>query len=141
MASSIKLRVPSAVRFVDAVHAFSERIAETAGIGEDAATDVGTAVREAVINAMTHGNGLDPKVPVEIVFDLLRRAVRIRVRDRGRGFDPAATPDPTEGDNRLRTSGRGLLMVRAFVDEVAFDYREGRGMEVTLTKRVQSGVS
>ena len=56
------------------------------------------------------------------------------IRDQGSGFDPEATPDPTAGPNVLKTSGRGLLLIRAFVDDVLFSRRSGRGMEVRLIK-------
>ena len=56
------------------------------------------------------------------------------VRDEGNGFDPDREPDPTSDENLLNTSGRGLLLMKAFVDEVRFKQRRGRGMEITLTK-------
>lgn len=119
---------------IDLVHAASEKLAELAGFDADGCLDFGLAVRETAINAMRHGNGLDPAVKVHVALDLMEGGVRARIRDHGAGFDPDAEPDPTDGDNLLRTSGRGLLLVRSFVDEVKFRYRDGYGMTVTLTK-------
>jgi serine/threonine-protein kinase RsbW len=130
--------LPSEIRYVDIAHAAAEKAAETAGCDEDTALNVGIAVREAVINAMLHGNRLDPNRKVELAFAFGARGMRARVRDHGRGFDPAATPDPTSTENLLSTSGRGLLMMRAYCDAVEFRYHEGRGMEVTLVKKVHS---
>jgi serine/threonine-protein kinase RsbW len=119
---------------VDVVHAASETIAGLAGFETDDALNVGIAVREAVINAIVHGNKMDPSRKVEVSLEARSRSIRARVRDHGAGFDSGATPDPTLEENLLRTSGRGILVMRAFVDSVDFRFREGHGMEVTLKK-------
>ena len=119
---------------MDVVHAASETIAGLAGFETDDALNVGIAVREAVINAIVHGNRMDPSRKVEVNLEARPRSIRARVRDHGAGFDSQATPDPTVEENIMRTSGRGILVMRAFVDSVDFKFREGRGMEVTLKK-------
>lgn len=137
-AKRVRMVLPSEVRFVDMAHAAAEKAAEVGGCDEDAALNMGIAVREAVINAMMHGNRLDPRRRVELAFSIGSRGVRAKVRDHGGGFDPTASPDPTSRENVLKTSGRGILMMRAFCDKVEFRYREGQGMEVTLVKKVHS---
>ena len=134
-ATTVKLVISSEVRLVDVVHTASETMAGIAGFEEDDALNVGIAVREAVINAMLHGNRMDPSRKVEVSLQARPRSIRARVRDQGTGFDAGATPDPTVGDNLMRSSGRGLLVMRAFVDRVDFKFLEGRGMEVTLHKK------
>jgi serine/threonine-protein kinase RsbW len=134
-ATTVKLVISSEVRLVDVVHSASETMAGIAGFNEDDALNVGIAVREAVINAMLHGNRMDPSRKVEVSLQARPRSIRARVRDQGAGFDFGATPDPTVGDNLMRSSGRGLLVMRAFVDKVDFKFLEGRGMEVTLHKK------
>ena len=136
-ATTVKLVISSEVRLVDVVHAASETMAGLAGFDEDDALNVGIAVREAVINAIVHGNKMDPSRKVEVSLESRPRSIRARVRDQGAGFDSGATPDPTLGDNLMRTSGRGILVMRAFVDSVDFKFREGRGTEVTLKKNLQ----
>jgi serine/threonine-protein kinase RsbW len=138
-ATSVRLVIPSEIRLVDLVHSAAEKMAEVAGFDADEGLNVGLAVREAVINAMVHGNKLDPGLTVDLTFTADGEGFEARVRDCGEGFDPEATPDPTTDPNLLRTSGRGLLLMRAFVDAVAFRRRGSRGMEVTLTKRIGSG--
>ena len=133
-ATTVRLVISSEVRLVDVVHAASETIAGLAGFETDDALNVGIAVREAVINAIVHGNRMDPSRKVEVSLEARPRSIRARVRDHGAGFDSQATPDPTEAENIMRTSGRGILVMRAFVDSVDFRFREGRGMEVTLKK-------
>lgn len=134
--TTVKLVMPSEVRLVDIAHGAAEKVASLAGFDEDEALNVGLAVREAVINAILHGNRLETALKVELTLRSNARGVKARILDRGRGFDPHAAPDPTSPENQLRTSGRGLLLIRAFVDRVDFKYRAGRGMEVTLEKRL-----
>ncbi|MBZ5637984.1 MAG: ATP-binding protein [Acidobacteriia bacterium] len=133
-ATSVKLVIPSEVRLVDLVHTVAEKLSEIVGLDEEDGLNAALAVREALINAIVHGNRSDPALDVEVTLVASAEGLEAKVVDRGRGFDPVATPDPTVGDNRLRTSGRGLLLIRAFVDDVRFRYLEGRGMEVTLIK-------
>ncbi len=135
-ATTVQLLISSEVRLVDVVHTASETMAGIAGFEEDDALNVGIAVREAVINAMLHGNRMDPSRKVEVNLQVRPRSIRARVRDQGAGFDSGATPDPTVGENLMRSSGRGLLVMRAFVDKVDFKFLEGRGMEVTLHKKI-----
>jgi serine/threonine-protein kinase RsbW len=133
-ATTVKISIPSEVKLVDLVHEASQKMAELAGFEEGDALNVGIAVREAVINAIVHGNQRDPSRNVDVTLEAGESGVKAMVLDRGPGFDVDATPDPRQGDNLLKTSGRGLLMIRAFVDKVAFKYRKGRGLEITLVK-------
>lgn len=133
--STAKLIIPSQVRLVDLVHAAAEKMAALAGFGEDEALNLGIAVREAVINAIRHGNAEDPAKQVQIDLEAHDDGFRAAVRDRGSGFDPDGEADPTAPENLLRTSGRGLLMVRAFVDDVEFRAHRDDGFTVTMFKR------
>ena len=135
--TTIKLVIPSEIRLVDVVHEVSQKMAELAGFEPDDALNVGLAVREAVINAIKHGNREKPARKVEVKLRVKdQEEITATVLDQGNGFNPDATPDPTELENVLMASGRGILMIRAFVDDVQFRYREGRGMEVVLSKRL-----
>jgi len=142
-ATSIKLVIPSEVRLVDLVHEVSQKLAELAGFSPDDALNVGLAAREAVINAILHGNKNDPSRNVDIRLDLLEAGgIQVKIQDQGDGFNPEATPDPTDDEHVLNASGRGILMIRAFVDNVTFRFEEGRGTEITMVKNKvqQSGV-
>jgi serine/threonine-protein kinase RsbW len=138
--TSVKLVISSEIRLIDLVHSASEKVAELAGFDADEALNVGLAVREAVINAVLHGNRQDRRLKVNVTLESDDDGLRATVRDEGHGFDPSATPDPTDGENRLRTSGRGLLLMQAFVDEVRFRRPRGGGTEVTMTKRRATGM-
>jgi serine/threonine-protein kinase RsbW len=90
------------------------------------------ALEEALINAVKHGNRGDPAKRVRLRYRVTAPAVELEVEDQGEGFDPAAVPDPCAPENRERPGGRGLLMMRHYLDEVHY---HGRGNRVTLRKR------
>jgi len=123
---------------IDLVHTAAEKVAQLAGFDEDDALNIGLAIREAAINAIVHGNESSPDLQVYVDLKASDEGFSASIRDEGEGFDPDAPPDPTETDNLLMTSGRGLLMMRAFVDEVEYSRRENRGMKVTMKKRLKS---
>jgi len=136
---SVSLVIPSRVEFIDLVHGAAEQIARLAGCDDSESLNVGIAVREAVINAILHGNANDPEREVRIGFEVDDDGMRATVLDQGAGFDPEQARDPTKVENLLESSGRGLLMIRAFVDDVQYRFHEGRGLEVTLVKHRPSG--
>ncbi len=105
------------------------------GLGEDAAYGVDMAVREAVTNAVLHGNRRDESKAVEVSFRSTPGEIEITVRDQGRGFDPARVPDPTDPQNLLKTSGRGLLFMRTFMDGIEWSRHPDGGAVVRMTKR------
>jgi serine/threonine-protein kinase RsbW len=100
---------------------------------------VDLAVREAVANAIKHGNRLAPDKRVEIDLELSGRELVVRVRDQGEGFDPGSLIDPLAPENRLRPNGRGIFYMQKFMDEIDYDFQPGRGTEVTLRKRLGTG--
>jgi len=105
------------------------------GLGEDAAYGVDMAVREAVTNAVLHGNRRDESKAVEVSFRSTPGEIEITVRDQGQGFDPSTVPDPTDPQNLLKTSGRGLLFMRTFMDGLEWSRHPEGGAVVRMTKR------
>jgi serine/threonine-protein kinase RsbW len=97
------------------------------------------ALREALANAIKHGNGqnLAKRVHVEMRVD--QDILEVRIRDEGPGFDPEKVSDPLAPENRLKTSGRGIFYMKTFMDGVRFDRHEGGGMEIILTKHLNAG--
>lgn len=134
--TSVTIRISSRVGLVDMVHSAAEKMARFSGLGQDDALNVGIAVREGVINAIVHGNGNDPGKIVEIRLFADAGRLEMRILDQGEGFDESAAPDPTVGAALLATSGRGLLMMRAYVDEVEQRSADGGGCMVVLTKNL-----
>lgn len=98
---------------------------------------VGMAVREALANAIKHGNKLNPDklVLVEMRLDP-GRDLEVVVEDEGAGFDPQAVADPTDPQNLLRSSGRGVFYMRQFMDEVEFSPGERGGTRLRLRKNL-----
>lgn len=96
------------------------------------------AVREAVANAIKHGNRLEADKRVEIDLELTGQELVIRVRDEGEGFDPGGIIDPLAPENRLRPNGRGIFYMQKFMDEIDYDFQPGRGTELTLRKHLGS---
>ena len=133
--TSLKMVLSSEVKLIDLIHTAAEKVAQMAGFDADDALNVGIAVREGAINAIVHGNGQDPNLNVHVTLTADEEGFSAHITDEGEGFDPDAAPDPTEGDALLASSGRGLLLMRAFVDDVVYSRRDNRGMEVTMTKR------
>ena len=90
-----------------------------------------TRIEEALVNAIKHGNQLDPDKYVEVSFQVTCERFDIRIVDEGPGFNPEDVPDPTAIENIERPCGRGLLLIRGFMDEVKY---HGRGNIVTMIK-------
>ena len=97
------------------------------------------ALREALANAIKHGNGQDMAKRVHLEMEVKDHTLRIRIRDEGIGFDPAGVADPLAQENRFKTSGRGIFYMKTFMDEVRFSRVDGGGMEIVLTKDLTQG--
>lgn len=111
------------------------RIAGAAGFDEDECHKIGMSVREALINAIQYGSGGRRDKKVYLLFELAPEKLVIHVRDQGRGFRLADVPDPLTEENLLKTSGRGIFLMRTFMDEFAVRrWRQG-GAEVVMAKR------
>ncbi len=94
------------------------------------------AVREATVNAVLHGNRYDPAKRVTVSFESTAEALTIAVRDEGPGLDPATLPDPLAPENLLKQSGRGIFLIRTFMDEIHFR-NLSPGTEITMIKFVR----
>jgi len=108
-------------------------IAQRAGFDEDEITNISMAVREAAVNAVLHGNSYDPAKKITVSFETTSQNLIVRIADQGPGLDPDTIPDPLAPENILRGSGRGIFLIRAFMDEVNFRQLHP-GTELTLIK-------
>jgi serine/threonine-protein kinase RsbW len=134
--AQVKVVVGSRVEYIDALHAVAEEMAKLAGLAEDDGFHFALAIREAATNAVTHGNGQDPDKNVTLRFDLEDETLRAFILDQGSGFNFSGAADPRLPENRFKTSGRGLLLMRSFVDEVTYEHKPGEGTEVRLVKKL-----
>ena len=102
------------------------------GYSEAAVFAIKLALEEGLTNAIRHGNGGDPTKKVEVSFDVDANRAVITITDQGEGFNPAAVPDPTADENLEKPSGRGIMLMRAYMDEVRYNTR---GNQVHILKR------
>lgn len=130
----LEFSIPSRIADIDVAVARIVAFASDAGLDENALFAVDMAAREAVANAAKHGNGLDPAKSVDIEVSVDGGNLRIRIRDRGKGFDGEGVPDPTDPENLLKGSGRGVLFMRNFMDEVAWSPHPEGGTVVSMLK-------
>jgi serine/threonine-protein kinase RsbW len=137
--STVRLDFHSAFDMIDFVQVVSDHVGRLSGLDDDALHWVGVAVREAVINAIKHGNGEDERKRVHVEFTMLNGdtppGIAIRVRDEGPGFDPDNVPDPLAPENVLKSSGRGIFLIRNFMDELQLRRAPEGGMEMFMVKR------
>lgn len=134
MPGTLNQQLESNLESVDKAEAMCVDAAKDIGLDEDACMDLGLAVREAMVNAVAHGNKYDTAKQVQLVVETRSDSVRITITDEGEGFDLNKVPDPTQGDNLLRGSGRGLLLIQTFVDEFTVKKATAGGAEVTMVK-------
>mgnify|MGYP000700246509 CR=1 FL=1 len=131
----------SRMDILEAVQAFVDRLAAIAGLDEDGIHDLSVSVRECVVNALKHGNKLDPAKRVFVNFGFIPGAIEVWIQDQGAGFDPDAVPDATAPENLLLAAGRGLFFMRAFMTEVEYIFPPEGGTIVRLLKKIEKAES
>lgn len=129
-----ELILQNTLESVDKAATEAENFARRHNFGDEALFAIDMAVREAVANAVKHGNRMDESKQVEIVFNNLDKGLEIMVRDFGKGFDVGEVPDPTNPENLLKASGRGVLFMRTFMEEVEWLRHTEGGMIVKMLK-------
>jgi serine/threonine-protein kinase RsbW len=135
-ASVVELVLESDLKNVEVAEEVARRVSGTAGFGEEDQHRIDMAVHETLINAIWHGNKNDPSKSVWLRFEIFRDRLEIRVRDQGAGYDPKGVPDPLKDENILNSSGRGIFLIRTFMDEYRVESQAGKGTEVILFKRL-----
>lgn len=139
--SRVSYTLDSSLDSVNKLEQIAEQCAERAGFDEDTIPHIAMAVREAAVNAVLHGNAYDSNKHVKASFETTSDSLIVRIADQGPGLDPDKVPDPLAPENILRGSGRGIFLIRAFMDEVNFRQLHP-GTELTLIKHrtpAQSG--
>lgn len=137
----VHLEVHSTIAALDLVQAVTEHIARCLGFDEESLHWTAMAVRESVVNAITHGNASDPAKLVFIDYMATPEASPadfiVSVRDQGPGFDPDTIKNPLTPENMLSTSGRGVFLIRQFMDDVQMRRAPQGGMEVRMIKHIR----
>lgn len=135
MTETKELRLPSRIESVEEAALKAAKIAREWGYDDEFISALDLAVRESVANAVKHGNKFDDDKPVEVTFSHAEDGMAITVRDYGSGFAPEDIPDPTNAENLLKSTGRGILFMRSFMDEVEWSNPNGGGLIVRMLKR------
>jgi serine/threonine-protein kinase RsbW len=132
----LEMTLETQVESVNLAEEMCLRVAEAAGFGEDDCYRIGMSVREGVINAFHYGNQERPEKKIHLAVDLTPDKMIIHVLDEGTGFKLSEVPDPLAEENLLSTSGRGIFLMRAFMDE--FDVVPGKtgGAEIVMSKKL-----
>jgi serine/threonine-protein kinase RsbW len=133
----VHLQIGSRLENVELVQIAVEASLQQLAVEEDVSNQIGTAVREAVANAIKHGNQSDASKQVSVDFGLQGDEVVIEVKDEGLGFDPKQVPNPLNPENLLKPNGRGILLIREFMDRVEYDFQYERGTALVMRKQVK----
>ncbi len=129
------LNIPSSVDQIEKVDEFVESFAISLGFDHDALADIGICVTELVMNAIVHAHKEQADIPVKIQIESKKDGLRVAVRDFGPGFETDSLPDPTSPENIFEDHGRGILIVRAMMDDVQC-IRHSDGMEIEIFKKL-----
>jgi serine/threonine-protein kinase RsbW len=136
----VSYTLDSSLASINTAEETSQKVAAQAGFDEDECQKISMAVREAAVNAVLHGNAYDPKKKMTLAFESTSNALVITVTDQGKGLDMNNLPDPLAPENLLKQSGRGIFLMRAFMDEVRIRMLDPSsdqpGTEVTMIKNV-----
>lgn len=130
------LSIPSDMEEARRVQTEIEQILHEAGaFSEREIFGIKLAVEEALVNAIKHGNQMDPAKQVHVTFHLHADRFEVLIADEGPGFDPEDVPDPTAPENLERPCGRGLLIMRSYMTEVVYHDR-GRAVRMAKLRKV-----
>ncbi len=111
-------------------------LARKIGFGEDDQNSISMAVRECMVNAVAHGNKYNARKKVYVKLEALPGTLIVTIGDEGDGFSDEDVPDPLAQENLLMQSGRGVVLMRAFMDECEHKTRVPQGTLVRMVKRV-----
>jgi serine/threonine-protein kinase RsbW len=133
---SFELTVPSRLEEMANVHTLVEEAIREYNLSEDLAHWIELTISESMINAIQHGNKCDPEKKATLKISSDGNSIEITVEDQGKGFQLDDVADPTNVENLLKPSGRGILIIRSFMDEVNLSRREGGGSRLRMVKRI-----
>ena len=132
----VRISIGSRFEHIDLIQVVVDDALERLGLDDDSRHWVGIAIREAVANAIKHGNQQDPDKEVEVELAIVGDQAIIRVVDQGEGFDLKQVEDPLAPENLLKPNGRGIFYMNNFMDEIEYSSRPEGGTVVTLRKQI-----
>jgi serine/threonine-protein kinase RsbW len=135
--STILLRIQSNLDYTELVESLTIDLTTLAGCTSDQAYFIEMSIREIVSNAIQHGNKCDLGKFVKIEYRFDREKFHVQIEDEGNGFDFNHLPDPCNSENLLKSSGRGIFLVRSFMDDFSLDYIPNQGTRVRFSKKLR----
>lgn len=132
----VRISIGSRYDHIDLIALVVDDALARLGLDEDSRHWVGIALREAVANAIKHGNQQDPDKKVDVELSVDAELAVIRVCDHGDGFNPEDVDDPLAPENLLKPNGRGIFYMKSFMDDIEYSPRPEGGTVVTLRKRI-----
>ena len=133
---TFELTIPSRLEELEGVQKLIGEATTAFGLTEDIAYWLELTISESVINAIRHGNQCDPAKQAHLAISFDGENVEIIVEDQGQGFSLDGLADPTQAENLLKPCGRGILIIRSFMDEVKITPKEGGGTQLRMLKRL-----
>jgi serine/threonine-protein kinase RsbW len=137
---SLEVTLETLVESIDLAESIVKRVAGASGFDEDEVHRIGMAVREGVINAYNYGNAQDREKKILLTVEFEDEKMVVHITDEGPGFDLADVPDPLAEENLLRTSGRGIFLIKAFMDDFTVQRGPHGGAEIVMTKKLPQHV-
>ena len=135
MGNRVAYTLDSTLDSVNKVEQTAAELATKVGFPEDDLHKITMSVREAAVNAVLHGNAYDPSKKITVSYETGPNMLSVTISDQGEGLHEEAIPDPLAEENLLKTSGRGIFLMRSFMDEVRIKDLHP-GTEITLVKHV-----
>jgi serine/threonine-protein kinase RsbW len=132
----IRMSLSSRFENIEMAQHLCGKLVDGRGLPDETRHWILMALREALANAIKHGNARDLAKRVHLEMNVVDGWLQIRIRDEGAGFDASKIDDPLAPENRLKTSGRGIFYMKTFMDEVRFSRAEGGGTELVLRKNL-----
>ncbi len=132
----VQLTIGSRFENIELVKVVLDDCLQRFHVDDDARHWIEMAMREAVANAIKHGNKQDPAKHVEVGLSVENGEIILTVADEGRGFDPGVVGDPLAPENRFKRDGRGIFYMKSFMDRVDYGFRPEGGTVLTLRKRI-----
>ena len=129
----LRIELPSNTEYVGPLTSFFSTLFKNKGMEEALISNVVTAIIEAVANAMKHGNQSDIEKKTTIIVLIGEGSLHVEILDEGQGFDLATIPDPLSPENVMNLTGRGIFLIKSFMDSVDFDF-SGKGTRLVMGK-------
>ncbi len=132
----LNIKINSDIKLLPLVEAINDKFIELINPSEDNRFQLSMAIREAVINAIIHGNKRKINKIVNINYLIRDKMLKVSVSDEGKGFDYKKLPNPTLPENILKPYGRGIFFIKSFMDRVSFSFKPKEGLTVTMIKYI-----